>query len=498
MKTTRILSIFTAIAALVGLTGCDDFLNTKQYDAIDLDNGLTDANSINYALNGTYSRLLYYGGAGNYSTLIADYGSDLVYNGGGLGSHLATIYQFTYTDTDDGFNQIWNYSYKVIDNAARIIDACGKVIAKGNLTDSELQQIKTYEAEARCLRAYSSLQLVNVFGHQVKVDGTDYSYMPGIVVIDSPVQAYTHVERSTVGETYSQITSDLEKAIELFEEVSDRSSLYYFTLKAAYGLMARTQLYLENWQDAADYAQKALDKAGIKTLTYDATQYKALYNGGTSNKESMFALAISTIDNNGSNSAGHFFANYGYSVSPYLYSLYGEKDCRTSVMAFKNDKNWWGMTNPFNGGKFGDFGDATPNPDYATNYLINAPEMFLIQAEAYAQLGQTDPSLNALLVVAMRNNAITSVSDLPASVDGILDFIHEERARELFQEGFRLWDLRRWNMPANVFAYRAPSIMFRHENLNVSDLVYPIPANEVNAGYGVEQNEGWEKFKPSL
>ncbi|MCH5213895.1 MAG: RagB/SusD family nutrient uptake outer membrane protein [Muribaculaceae bacterium] len=498
MKTTRILSIFTAAVALIGLTGCNDFLDTKQYDAIDLDNGLTDANSINYALNGAYSRLLYYGAAGNYSTLIGDYASDMVYNGGGLGSHLASIYQFTYTDTDQGFNLIWNYGYKVIDNSARIIEACDKVLSKGNLTESELKSIKIYEAEARCLRAFSSLQLVNVFGHQVKVNGQDYSSMPGIVVIESPVEAYAHVERSTVGQTYSQITTDLEKAIALFEEADDRGSIYYFTLKSAYGLMARVQLYLENWPLAAEYAGKALDKAGIKTLTYDATAYKALYNGGLSNTESMFALAISNIDNNGSDSSGHFFANYGYSVSPYLYGLYASTDCRTSVMAFKNNKNWWGMTNPFNGGKFGDFGDATPNPDYATNYLVNAPEMFLIQAEAYANMDQPTQAQEALLVVAKRNSAITSVSDLPATKAAILDFLHEERARELFQEGFRLWDLRRWNLPGNFFAYRAPQVMFRHENINVADLVFPIPANEVNAGFGVEQNEGWEKFKLEL
>lgn len=56
--------------------------------------------------------------------------------------------------------------------------------------------------------------------------------------------------------------------------------------------MARTYLYLENWDEARNYAEQALKIAGITTLTNDANAYKALYNSEISNSESMFALAI--------------------------------------------------------------------------------------------------------------------------------------------------------------------------------------------------------------
>lgn len=498
MKKT-IIKTGTAFLASLMLAGCgNSFLNTEMYDAVDVDNGLNDVSTVGYALNGAYSYLLAYQSAGNYSSLIGDYCSDLVFNGLEMGTHFTDLYQFIYTDTNGNFSSIWNYDYKVIDLAARVIEACERLLPDAN--PAETEELEMYEAEARTLRAYANLMLVNVFGHQVMVNGHSYGNEMGIVIVDTPVQAYEHIERNTVGETYNQILLDLETAINLFSKSGSRGNVYYLSEEAAYGLLARTNMYLENWGAAAQAAQKAIEISGITTLTYNAEDYKALYDGGKSNNESMFALAVSSTQNNGTNSAGQFFTNYGFSLSPYLFSLYAPTDCRISIFGFTDDDSeepeWWGQKIPFNGGKFGYFGGSPVNPTYATNYLINAPEMFLIQAEAYANMNQLTQALDALLVVAKRNNAITSTADLPSSQSGILEFLHDERARELFQEGFRLWDLRRWNTPANLDAINAPEIKFTYTNQQLGNLVFPIPANEVNAGFGVVQNPDWSSSIP--
>ena len=65
--------------------------------------------------------------------------------------------------------------------------------------------------------------------------------------------------------------------------------------------------------------------------------------------------------------------------------MYGANDCRTAIFNY-------GTTNGvefFKGGKFSDF--QSNNAANATNYLVNASEMFLIEAEA--KLRSANPDL---------------------------------------------------------------------------------------------------------
>ena len=121
--------------------------------------------------------------------------------------------------------------------------------------------------------------------------------------------------------------------------------------------------------------------------------------------------------------------------------------------------------------------------------------MFLILAEANLKKGNLGEAQEALLVVAKRNADITSVGDLPATSDDLMTFIKDERARELFQEGLRLYDLRRWDEQAEVYAYSAPEVAFTYTDYKISDLLFPIPSAEINAGSGVEQND-WSGTLP--
>mgnify|MGYP003006934463 CR=1 FL=1 len=335
--------------------------------------------------------------------------------------------------------------------------------------------------------AVSGVVCASRVGHGVRV------MRPGLFR-NGPAKSLSQVSRSTVGQSYEAIVSDFNLAIMHFDAAGgDRQSLVFFNKAAVYGLLARTHLYLEDWDKAMQYAQIALDEKGIAELTYGTAKYKALYNNEASNTESMFALAITQTDNWSANSCGTLWSSYNYSPSPKLQALYGKNDCRTSIF------EWDAKSSPtvpiFKAGKFSHYDSG--NPAYGTNYIVNAPEMFLIIAEANLKgsNGSLTKAQNALLTVAKRNADITSVSDLPATSDGLMKFLKDERARELFQEGLRLYDLRRWDENAEVYAAKAPTVSFTYTNYKISNLVFPIPSAEINAGFGVEQND-WSSTLP--
>lgn len=486
---SNILKLFAILALGVSVNSCgDDFLETDNYKGVAIETCLSNADAIANAVNGEYYWFHNYRFAGNYALNIADIPTDIAYWNTMTG-HFDDIYTYTFTDDDGYLYGIWNYGYKVVNNSARAIKAAKSLYDAA--TESDKKTLDVAMAEAYALRAYAYLTMVNVYGHQVKVDGQDYSSQPGLVLSDEPIETFVDVTRSTVGETYTALVSDLKNAIAHFDAAgTDRGENVYFTKAAAEGLLARAYLYMENFDDAYSYAQKALDDSGISTLAYTEKDYKSLYNTTGSNTESLFYLAITASDNFSANSCGTLWTTYGYLPTKKLQNLYGENDCRKTIFGFNVSSG----AEYFTGGKFIDY--ASGNSAYATNYLINAPEMYLIQAEAKLRgSNDLDAAKKALLVVAKRNADIQSEADLPATKDALFSFLKDECAREKFQEGHRLWDLRRWNEKASVYAYGGEDEKFTYTNYEIAKLVFPITVDEINAGFGVEQND-WSNTLP--
>lgn len=472
------------------LTGCGDkFLDTQYYNGIDVDSGLDKVANINTATIGIYNRLYNRYFAGNYATSIGDIPTDLTYWNQETG-HWDNIYQYTVKDTDTYLSYIWDYGYKIVDNATRVIKASKELYS--SVSDSEKIDLDLDMAQAFGLRAYANLAMVNIFCHQAKVNGVDHTAKEGLVLIkDEPIAPFTNVERSTIAKTYEQILKDLDESEAHFTAAGgDNNDPFLIGIAAVKGLKARTNLYLEDWTAAKTAAQEALTAAGNPDLAYTAADYQKLYAGGNSNTESFFMLDINASQNWSANSCGTLWSTYSFSPSPKLLALYNDTDIRKSIITFLSTS-----TDAIPRYAAGKFNCASGNSAHATNYLVNAPEMYLIIAEAEVKIGTVLSAQTALLNVAKRNTAITTVADLPATPDALLAFIKEERARELFQEGFRLWDLRRWGDNADVTAYDAPNVKYQHTNFNISDFMFPIPVTEIKSGFGVTQND-WSSTLP--
>lgn len=83
---------------------------------------------------------------------------------------------------------------------------------------------------------------------------------------------------------------------------------------------------------------------------------------------------------------------------------------------------------------------------YYTNMpkVLRYAEVFLNRAEAYAQLGKTKEANNDL--TKLRRARIADYGSASYTQDKLMKAIQDERAKELFMEGFRLSDLKRWNL----------------------------------------------------
>lgn len=120
-------------------------------------------------------------------------------------------------------------------------------------------------------------------------------------------------------------------------------------------------------------------------------------------------------------------------------------------------------------------------------HVIRLSEVYLIKAEAAAQLDKVADAQTALLYTAKRNPAIKAVADLPSTKEDLLKFIAEERVRELFTEGNRFFDLRRTEAIATVAG---------DANFKAYNSVFPIPVSEINAGFMTQQNDDWKDNLP--
>lgn len=485
MKNTH--KILSSLFATLLLCGCgNDFLNTKYPIGLDTDSALNSVVNVETATNGVYYRLFNYRFAGNYATTIADLAGDMTTFNDAT-NHWAQVYKYTVTPSTVYLSDIWDWGYKTVDNAAEVIVAANSLLAGIDANDDtgDRERLQLCIAQASALKGLATLLLTNIYGLPIKVNGTDNSSAPGVVAVEAPIPPEETVSRATVGECYARIIADFERAIELFEEVGDTGNSNNLGLAATEGLLARTYLYMENWDGAKEHAQSALDIFDGQMI-YDATAYKNMYTSVGANSESIFKLGIDSSDNWSANSCGTLWTTYGYSPSFAYAELIAETDIRSVLLESDGDEKYLG-------GKF--VGEAG-NPAVATNFMVRIPEMYLIIAESElnSTSGTIENARTALLNVAKRNSAIASVADLPSDKTDLTAFLENERTRELFQEGHRFFDLRRWGKMAGVSAV---DDKFNITDYDIAKFCFPIPANEINAGFGVEQTPNWDNYLPA-
>ncbi len=550
MKTIKILLRKTLLVLALAFfaSSCNKaFLDEVPKGFLSPENSYTDLAGFETAITTLHSNVRdFYTANSAYNHILFGIATDF----GIFGENLTGDYHTNFsaiTPTDVAASTFWTQAFTMIKNANVIISRAESANVKWNSsTDKAL-----VTAEARFFRAWAYRLLANLYG--------------GVPIIKSEINSpKIDFVRNTLAEVYQFAKEDLTFAAANLPDPDAEKAPGRITKGAANHLLAEIDICLKDYQGAIDAASKVISNPSYKLMTtrfgkrtsvagdvfWDLFQI-GNQNRSSGNKESIWVLQVeynvtggstgyaverawgaryhSIKDPNGSN--GFVLSDeLGRPVAWVLLSNYlqqtiwqsGWNDMRNSTYNVKRQYYYNDPTSKY----FGQL--ATPatlasqelrfyqptfmkcttpynHPDGIINsgviwrdiYAMRLAETYLLRAEAFLGKGDQVSAAADLNVVRARANAAPVA---PSTVD--INFILDERARELVTEEFRTCTLQRLGLLyertknlSNLLlgdGSIVPSVASK--TVQSFNNLWPIPQTEIdlNGGSKLEQNPGYK------
>lgn len=407
----RINLFVLSILGAVFLTGCEDFLNEKSDKKLAIPTTLAD-----------YQALLNYGDvSANYCTAGEVSSDDFYVTDANLNSLNYPQNKRLYSWLPEYISMPYSSGYNEWFNCYKIIFVCNTVldgIEKNGTFGAEANNLK---GQALAIRAFRLLDGAQVWApaYNEQTANTDL----GMVVRLNPDMTLPSV-RSSVKQTYEQIISDLTAAIPLLPDVQPGPTLP--TKAAAYGILARTYLFMGEYEKALLNAREAITRKNnlIDFNGLDPNASMPIPFTKTASEELIFRTIFSS----------EILRQPMAKISEALYGLYQENDLRKQIYFGKNaDKSYY-------------FRATHTNSLSSLPRGITTAELFLIIAESSARLNKMSEAaeaLNHLLIKRWKKNTYFPYEF--TDKDSALNIILTERRKELVFRGLRWPDLKRLN-----------------------------------------------------
>ncbi|WP_281616388.1 RagB/SusD family nutrient uptake outer membrane protein [Flammeovirga sp. SubArs3] len=467
-----IKQIFIAVMML-GATSCSEFLEYQPSTEVSPDVAFESLDNAKATLVGAYDQLSSPYFDGLYVPIMNDVmGEDLMINSDNNWGWFVSVYQMEMLANYQWVTNPWAVGYKVIYDANMIIHNTPNI---PKATESEKAELI---AQAKALRAYCYLHLIQMYADS-------YHKAPegdGVILRTIPAAAEDEdFGRASTQEVYDQIIEDLSYAVENMTE-SDYKG--FLDQRGAQALLARTYLLTENWEKASEYAEQAYTGLSLMTVEEMWGGFMLFDN----NPEAIFYLDYTRTDNNIYLSLPSFYwPEYGYSsirADEVFLDKFDDADIRKGFFTFYEpiDADNYLIL------KFG-HNEALGN---AHMIKIRASEMYLIKAEAEAELGNDEAAIEAVYEVMKRANG--GAVKPTASGEELVNVILEERRRELFGEGFRWFDIKRRNQAFVREGQHWAKWNFGPEDNDYYRLTFPIPQGEIDSNTEINeenQNQGY-------
>ncbi len=404
MKTRICLSVISAVALIA--TGCSKYLDAKSDKQLEEPSSLQDLQAIiDY-----YSRVNNFDAGAGVNAADEYYLSDADYN-----SLKEEAYRNLYSWQNDnvfvlGQNN-WSYTYDNVYRANTVVEGLTNIPrTQDNGTDWDncngqalfLRGKSFFEAAVIWTLAYDSIEADKDLGLPLRLS-TDFN---------------TPSVRSTLQQTYDQIITDIKASIGLLPVVP--LHVLRASKPAACAMLARVYLSMRIYDSCYKYTDMAL-KMKDTLLDYNSLDTTAAYPvkrlGPEIIMENMLNLSFSAFTR----------------IDSSLYKMFDSNDLRKQILFNDNadGSHSFGGSYEGSGAAFG--GIATD-------------ELYLMRAECLARSGNTAQALtdlNTLLTKRYRQGTFSSL--VTGDPNKALQWVLDERRKELMMRGLRWLDIKRLN-----------------------------------------------------
>ncbi|WP_428656925.1 RagB/SusD family nutrient uptake outer membrane protein [Runella sp.] len=488
----KLLIAFVAMLCTVA-TSCENtYLDTVPTASVDAASAYATTKNAAAAINGIYRALIlrYQSSQGHSGhpalMIILDHmGEDVIIGATAASWHVGET-RWTAHRSDTNVMTIFPYEmyYRTIGNAniaiANIDNATG--------TQAEKDQIK---GEALALRGWAYFNLIQLYGKRYDAAAKPNAQL-GVPLVLTPTTE--GLARNTVEEVYTQINKDLAQAATLLK--TTRAFKSHINLEVTKGLLARVALTQQNWADAAKYAAEA--RTGYAPMS------EAQYQDGfqdLSNPEWMWGF--DHLEDQSEFFGGyHSYISCNYNstvirtypkvINSLLYNAIPTTDIRSKMWvkaptAANSIVPPGGVRVPYLNQKFRLPGVPSTSAMGDVPYM-RAAEMYLIEAEAKAKLGQDANAAKVLFDLISKRDAAYKLSTSTGAT--LLSEIYFHRRVELWGEGFRFLDLKRLNQPLNRNGTNAIASIAVLFDMPAGDKQWEFlfPRREMNANKAIVQN----------
>ena len=492
-----IIKAAAVVAAVFALSSC---LEKYPQDYIRDEEAMISLNGAEQIVTGIYTAYMSSGLYSGYLTLLPDIQSDLVMAVEGNSNTYGEIYQWTFRPTNREIESIYAGLYTVIGRCNFYLDQVDELRSKLQ-SDSDIQTLDQYTGEVYCARGLAYSELIKCF-----CEAYDPNKEQLGVVLRTSYFKEEPVTRASLKDSYKRVIEDLEKAEEMLDEEYNSYDAAFFTKAAAQAVRARVALYMGEWQKAVDYSTKLIsntDTFDLSLASYTVTSdgmnevdYLWHYDSGY---EVIWRIGYTTTSYGGALGQNFLSFNndYTYYYPDYVpaqsaLNLYTSGDARYNAYFAELSTGYshqltWPLLIKYYGNR-----ELISLLIYHVNMPkpIRLAEQYLIRAEAYCNLGNFGAASSDL--TKLRNARYTnSAGNISVGDDNWQTVISDERVRELYMEGFRLNDLKRWGK--GFERKTQASVQAEGSTLKVEPgdprFVWPIPKHEIEApGSNIQGN----------